>query len=663
MMRVGVLALLALVKGGEAQGGGPRNGTRDPPSLRVPPAAELMANCPRQIRACIATHGCMATLAHELEWAANNHGALCMEPGQCSPEVRAIAESCRPFAPHEEEDEQRGPLPCGFLDFMGRVHQVEHFLFHDIDEEWAMQIANATEIARCAAVLIPGTAVSPRCGDPDAPTGPKNCEFAELVDCWNRWDRGLTPMYDKWAECKPLMGPCEHAYGTMLGAHCQMRREEEVVYAQVALGLDIDAIMTMSDYDYNHFVGDLESDLAALLGIDAGRVEVVDIEGGSIIVTFSVRHDEYGRLPPAHLFEHLHKPDAQFPKIQYVGHVDVIDVWVATEPADAEDLGMGDNEDDWHPGMGDCYDDYWGWIPCDCYDEFGNRIPCEPYDPGMWGPSAEPHDPGMWGPSAEPYDPGTGGCNPDTAVCVESDLAIMQGADIESLTPGCQCCFMSHGDDLSVDPFVPCLAHLFPQADFCADPGNAQSNPDAMTYECRHVCENWDAPEEELEAAGCYNDEHEDEICVTERVYAPGEMQPWGEACCSWCEDWDGDGDPDYQGCCEGMRADGEMGCEDRGCEWMCNGASCFEHGEDQATCEDNDGTWVVGSSCADQIAMQGVWQMTLEQEGMGADVAAIFWLGENGDVCCTGYEPAGSGSCDDDIDSFVSVSIACVAL
>eukprot|EP01043_Picozoa_sp_COSAG02_P103373 COSAG02_NODE_39382_length_417_cov_36.185535_1_plen_94_part_01 len=38
---------------------------------------------------------------------------------------------------------------------------------------------------------------------------------------------------------------------------------------------------------------------------------------------------------------------------------------------------------------------------------------------------------------------GPGGCNPDTAVCVESDLALMQGADFESLTPGCQCCFMS----------------------------------------------------------------------------------------------------------------------------------------------------------------------------------------------------------------------------
>ena len=298
----------------------------------------------------------------------------------------------------------------------------------------------------------------------------------------------------------------------------------------------------------------------------------------------------------------------------------------ATAPTPAPP-SMGPASEPWDPGMGDCY------------DAVGNMIPCEPTDPGM------------------------GDCNPDTAVCVESDLALMQGADFASLTPGCQCCFMSPRDDPSVDPFALCLGPLGPQVDFCASPGNATSNPDANTYECRHVCENWDASQDELEAAGCFNDQHEDQICVVDRVYAPGEMQPWGDTCCSWCEDWNADGNPDYEGCCEGMRADGEMGCEDSRCEWMCNGANCFDHGEDQATCEDNGGTWAVDTSCADQIAMQGMIQMQFEQEGMGADVAANLWLGQNGDVCCTGYEPAGPGSCDFDIDSYVSVSIACVAL
>ena len=300
---------------------------------------------------------------------------------------------------------------------------------------------------------------------------------------------------------------------------------------------------------------------------------------------------------------------------------------------------MGPASEPWDPGMGSCFDAY------------GNMIPCPPTPAPTMGPASEPWDPGM------------GSCNPDTSVCVESDLALMQGAQFETLTPGCQCCFMSVGDDPSADPFVLCLAPLFPQVDFCAVPGNALSNPDAVLYECRHACENWDAPMEEREAAGCLVDQHEDQVCVTEGVYAPGEMQPWGDTCCSHCPDYDGDGNPDYQGCCEGMRADGEMGCEDTRCQWMCNGVDCDEHGEDQATCEDNGGIWTVDSSCEEEIATQGMLQMMFEAEGMGADTAAIVWLAQNGDVCCTGYEPAGPGSCDDDIDIYVSISIACVAL
>eukprot|EP01043_Picozoa_sp_COSAG02_P067830 COSAG02_NODE_11045_length_1805_cov_11.577960_1_plen_106_part_10 len=105
------------------------------------------------------------------------------------------------------------------------------------------------------------------------------------------------------------------------------------------------------------------------------------------------------------------------------------------------------------------------------------------------------------------------------------------------------------------------------------------------------------------------------------------------------------------------------MGCEDRRCEWMCNGVSCFEHGEDQATCEDNGGSWAADHSCEEQIAMQGMYQIAFEAEGMGADFAAVIWLGEFGEECCRGYELNGTGSCDNDIDNWVNVSIACVAL
>ena len=67
--------------------------------------------------------------------------------------------------------------------------------------------------------------------------------------------------------------------------------------------------------------------------------------------------------------------------------------------------------------------------------------------------------------------------------------------------------------------------------------------------------------------------------------------------------------------------------------------------------------------SCEVEIAMQGMFQMQFEEMGMSADMAASIWLGQSGDTCCTGYEPAGPGSCDDDIDSYVSVSTACVPL
>ncbi len=51
-------------------------------------------------------------------------------------------------------------------------------------------------------------------------------------------------------------------------------------------------------------------------------------------------------------------------------------------------------------------------------------------------------------------------------------------------------------------------------------------------YDCRHACETgtW----EEQNAAGYHGDnfgnQHEGRVCVSEGVYAPGELQPRGEA-------------------------------------------------------------------------------------------------------------------------------------
>jgi hypothetical protein len=227
----------------------------------------------------------------------------------------------------------------------------------------------------------------------------------------------------------------------------------------------------------------------------------------------------------------------------------------------------------------------------------------------------------------------------------------MDGADFAMLTQGCQCCFME--TPIAADPFVVCIAPLMPTADFCVDPGYAANNPDGALYECRHSCETGDW--ESQNAAGCHGDNfgnmHEDHVCVTETVYAPGEMQPLGDTCCSWCGD--NQTSPDYYAaCCSGMRADGEMGCEDTRCEWMCNGLNCFAHNEDQATCEDNGGMWEAVESCADAAAMQGMYAQEI------GDMAPAFWLGRYGGTCCTGYEVPGEGSCADaDIAVYVSVS------
>ena len=250
------------------------------------------------------------------------------------------------------------------------------------------------------------------------------------------------------------------------------------------------------------------------------------------------------------------------------------------------------------------------------------------------------------------------GCEGVDPICVEADLAALMGGNFADATQGCQCCFMT-ADPEAGDPFFACLGPVLPPADFCVDPGNAVNNPDAALYECRHSCETgtWD----DQNAAGCHGDNsgnrHEDQICVTEGVYEPGQMQPSGEACCSWCGDMDGDGSPDYQGCCEGMRADGEMGCEDTWCEWTCNGISCFEHGEDQPTCEANSGVWESNGSCEQIIGMQGMMAMQFAEQGLPESFGSTIWLGEYGDLCCTGYEPSLEGTCDNDV--FVYVSLA----
>ena len=228
----------------------------------------------------------------------------------------------------------------------------------------------------------------------------------------------------------------------------------------------------------------------------------------------------------------------------------------------------------------------------------------------------------------------------------------MMGGE-QSMSDGCTCCLMA-ASEAGQDGVAQCLLSLLPPVDMCDDPGNAESNPDGAVAECRHECEvYWDEGNyEAADAAGCHNN-HEDEVCVTTGVYAPGDELPWGQMCCEWCPDNDGDGIPDYEGCCD-TRADGEMGCEDTDCRWMCDGLHCRAH-EDQSVCEASGGSWTVRDSCAELIAMQPLMIMELEHEiGLNTSTASAVWLGQFGEVCCTGYEAPGAGSCDDDIETWV---------
>ena len=241
-------------------------------------------------------------------------------------------------------------------------------------------------------------------------------------------------------------------------------------------------------------------------------------------------------------------------------------------------------------------------------------------------------------------------CDAGTAVCVESDLAYLQHRNTSVLSAGCRCCFR-RARDTGASAQIACLAPVLPPVDFCVDPGSAQSNPGADTGVCRHPCQNYGGASEDWLAAGCDtpHEDHEDAVCVTE-VSAPGEVVPWSSYVC--CSDCVGKG----EGCC-GERPDGEIGCYHTECDWMCAGISCIEH-EDQPTCLENNGTWVVDWSCEEEIAEQPVLVETdSRRSGWPVGIVGAMWLGRYGDACCTGYEAPGPGSCDLDIEIFVSAS------
>ena len=98
------------------------------------------------------------------------------------------------------------------------------------------------------------------------------------------------------------------------------------VFAEVELDLLIEDIDGMGPDDYALFQTDLENDLGGALGIDAGRIAVVSMVGGSIIVTFSIQPDADGEPLPINDFYDYFMGTLTLPAIAYTGTVNVLNV-------------------------------------------------------------------------------------------------------------------------------------------------------------------------------------------------------------------------------------------------------------------------------------------------------------------------------------------------
>ena len=80
--------------------------------------------------------------------------------------------------------------------------------------------------------------------------------------------------------------------------------------------------------DRAQFQDDLEMDLGALMIIDAARIEVLSMVGGSIIVTFLVNPDADGVALPIATLEEAFTGVVVLPLIAYSGSVEIISATV-----------------------------------------------------------------------------------------------------------------------------------------------------------------------------------------------------------------------------------------------------------------------------------------------------------------------------------------------
>ena len=258
-------------------------------------------------------------------------------------------------------------------------------------------------------------------------------------------------------------------------------------------------------------------------------------------------------------------------------------------------------------------------------------------------------------------------CADSPATCTLDDVTAMMQRGTDSASPDCWCCVLNARAN-ELDAMEECYAPVMPPVDFCVNQGDAANNPDGALAECRHQCDALDWYGDAWYAAGCDDENHADKACVVSQLLEPGEHGTT-EICCWQCEDTDGDGSINYEGCCDAdreydpaVRSDGQPGCERRDCFFACGALGCSSH-ETQTACDANNGTWTQTGDCAEEIASQAFQAfMMSSRRGMPEDSFATLWLEEFGEVCCSGYEPPGPGSCNGEEANFVSEHLAVLA-
>jgi hypothetical protein len=157
----------------------------------------------------------------------------------------------------------------------------------------------------------------------------------------------------------------------------------------IELDMAIETLDTIeSDYaDYADLLRDVASNLAATLGIDPERVEVIAITGGSVVVEFYVYPDEDGsEFRPEDVAAHF--ADAQtvtLPALDYTGNVilgEVTTVEWTTDPCGYYTSNIGpdgceDNGCSWNYDLEECY------TPSTC-EEITDSTQCMGNDECIW---------------------------------------------------------------------------------------------------------------------------------------------------------------------------------------------------------------------------------------------------------------------------------------